>query len=107
MSLYPRLATTAARLIAQFGQPWTITRTTGPAATTTRTVNGVAVAQVRHLLGESGVDIGDTELLLDGAANPQKAERIGAGGKSFIIMQVEPIQPAAIVLAWRVWVRAG
>lgn len=107
MSLYPRLAATAQRLITQFGQPWTITRTTGQNQTTTRTAQGVQVETVRHLLGDSGVDIGDTELLLDASANPSKAERISAGGQGYVIVQVEPIKPAAIVLAWRVWVRAG
>lgn len=102
-----RLASTAQRLIQQFGQPWTITRTTGQGTATQRTAHGVAVAQVRHLLGDSGVDIGDTELLLEASANPAKTERIAAGGESFVIIQVEPIKPAAIVLAWRVWVRAG
>lgn len=107
MSLYPRLAATAQRLIRQFGRPWTITRTTGPGASQSRTVNGVEVGQVRHLLGDSGVDIGDKELLLEGAANPVKAERIAAGSESYVIVQVEPIRPAAIVLAWRAWARAG
>lgn len=107
MSLYPRLAATAQRLVTKFGQTWTITRTTGPGKTATRDAYGVQVGTIRHLLGDSGVDIGDTELLLEASANPVKAERISAGGQSFVIVQVEPIKPAAMVLAWRVWVRAG
>lgn len=104
---YHRLAATARDLIGRFGQPWTITRTTGPGQSTQRVANGVVVGQVKHLLGDSGVDIGDKELLLDASAEPAKTERIEAGGESYVIVQVEPIKPASILIAWRVWARAG
>ena len=104
---YARLAATARNLISDFGQPWTITRTLGPGLSAQRVANGVVVGQVRHLLGDSGVDIGDKELLLDASAEPIKTERIEAGGESYVIVQVEPIRPAAITIAWRAWARAG
>lgn len=107
MSLYGRLAATATRMIRDYGQPWTITRTTGPGQSDERTVQGVEVGAVRHLLADSGVDIGDTELLLEASANPSKAERIATGVDSLVIMHVERIKPAAVVLAWRVWGRKG
>lgn len=106
-STYARLARTARDLIGRFGQPWTITRTTGPGQITQRVAMGVVVDQVRHILGDSGVDIGDKELLLDASAEPAKTERIEAGGESYVIVQVEPIRPGAITIAWRAWARAG
>lgn len=104
---YARLANSARRLIADFGQPWTITRTLGPGLSAQRVANGVVVGQVQHLLGDSGVDIGDKEMYLDASAEPIKTERIEADGESYVIVQVEPIKPAAITIAWRVWARAG
>lgn len=104
---YGRLATTATRLIREYGQPWTITRTTGPGTSVQRTARAVRVGTVRHTLGDSGVDIGDVELLLEPAANPEKRERVAAGADDLVIMHVEPIKPAAILLAWRAWGRAG
>lgn len=107
MSLYARLALTAQRMITQFGQLWTITATTGANASTARTVQGVVVGQVKHVLGDSGVEIGDKEMMLEATANPVQGERIAAGSESYIVMQVEPIRPAAVTLAWRVWARSG
>ena len=107
MSLYARLASTAQRLIRQFGQTWTITRTTGPGVSIARQVQGVVVGKVPRSAGDGGVDIGDTEMLLEASAFPEKSERITAGDASYVLLEVEPIKPAVIVLAWRVLGRDG
>lgn len=106
---YARLSATAERLLNRFGQFWTITTTTGPAEATSRIYPGVQIDTITHLLGDSGVQIGDAVLLLHGRANPLQGDRITApdGTNYVLIVEPKPIKPAALVLVWYAWGRRG
>lgn len=107
MSLYARLTATADRLLGAYGVSGTLTHTTPLGATETSTVSVVAVDTVRHLLGDSGVDIGDERLIVNADAAPVKGDRIDYADQSRVVVQVEAICPAGTVLAWYVWARRG
>lgn len=114
---YARMAATAARLITKFGRNWTLTTTTGPAESTSRTYPGVRIDQVTGLsgdsgnaafLGDSGVQLGDVVFLLHPSATPLQGDRISAGSESYVLaVAPNPIKPAGTVLLWQVWGRLG
>ncbi len=104
---YSRLALTAQYLIARFGVAVTLATTTALNTTATRAARAVFVDRVRHLLGDSGVEIGDWRVLFDADAAPLLTDRLTRGSESYVLVQVEPIQPAGTVLAWQAWARAG
>lgn len=108
MSFYSELADTALEMLTEFGQTWTLTTTTAEGVSSSRTAKGVEVKTVKHLLGDSGVQLGDRELLLDASANPMQGDRITDGTNSYVLIpKPEPIKPGATVLAWTAWGRAG
>lgn len=115
---YSRIAATGVRLITKFGQAWTLTTTTGPAVSTSRTYPGVQIDTVTGLsgdggngayFGDSGVQIGDVVLLLHPSSNPVQGDRIqdAAGNSYVLIVKPNPVKPAGTVLLWQVWGRAG
>ena len=114
---YAKFAATAVRLITRFGRNWTLTTTTGPAESTSRTYPGVRIDTVTGLsgdsgnaafLGDSGVQLGDVVFLLHPSANPLQGDRISAGSESFVLMvKPNPIKPAGTILLWQVWGRLG
>lgn len=107
MSLYERLAATADRMLGAYGVSATLSHTTPLGAVATSTVSVVTVDTVRHVLGDSGVDIGDERLIVNADAAPVKGDRIDYADQSRVVVQVEPIRPAGTVLAWWVWARRG
>lgn len=104
---YARSVATTLRLLERFGRAWQFTTTVIANATQSRTATGALIDEVRHDLGDSGVAIGDKRFMFEAAANPVKGERITAGSESYVIQHKEPIQPAAVVVAWWVWARNG
>lgn len=104
---YSRSAATALSLIERFGADVTVITTTGADATTTRTAKAVFVDRVRHLLGDSGVEIGDWRVLFPASSAPLLTDRITRGAESFVLVQIEPIQPGDTVVAYQAWARAG
>lgn len=106
-AFYERMQATAERLLSRYGQDWAITRTTGPGMSVTRTARAVVESVVRYVVPGSGVDIGDKRMLIEADANPIKGERIEAGADRYVIVRVEPLQPAGVTLAWWAWARSG
>ncbi len=114
---YARIAATAARLITKFGRNWTLTTTTGPAESTSRTYPGVRIDTVTGLsgnsgnaafFGDSGVQIGDVVFFLHPSATPLQGDRMSAGNESFVLaVAPNPIKPAGTVMFWQVWGRLG
>lgn len=98
---YASIAATAQRLIEQFGQSCTLTRTIRDGATTTQT--GVAVnvnlnEGDRQRIGE--VQIPARKFYIDGSVTPKAGDILTVGAESFRVQYQDPIKPAATVLAW-------
>ena len=114
---YARLAARITPMIVKFGRNWTLTTTTGPAESTSRTYPAVRIDTVTGLsgnsgnaafLGDSGVQIGDVVFFFHRSANPLQGDRISAGSESFVLaVAPNPIKPAGTVMFWQVWGRLG
>lgn len=105
-SLYDRFYATALRLLAKFGQLWTLTTTIAEGVTTTRTAFAARLGTPKHNLIDSGVSIGDAYFIFDGDAEPLCGDVITCAGGSFaVVVEPEPIKPGDRVVAWYVWGR--
>lgn len=104
---YTSSAVTAAAMIGRFGGDVTLSTTTGFGTSAQRTVKAVFVDRVRHVLGDSAVEIGDWRVIMAADAAPLETERLIRGSEEFVLVRVEPIQPAGVVVAWYAWARAG
>jgi hypothetical protein len=104
---YTALQATALRLLTNAGADAVITST----ARGTGTFKCVRVKDVKHVLGDTGsygsagVQLGDTEFLLQAAAEPVRGERMAFAGDSYLLVQCEPIAPAGVVVVWKVYGR--
>lgn len=108
MSFYSELAADVVEILREFGQEWTFTTTTAAATSTSRTAVGVMVDTVKHLIGDSGAQIGDRVFLFEAGATPLQNDRITDGTDSYVLSaRPEPIKPAATVVAWWAWGREG
>ena len=107
---YAPLASTATRLLSDFGQTATHVQTTSDGNSTSTT--GVAV-EVQITEGDrSRAAINGTELparkyIVSAAITPVKGARLTVGSQTGVVMQVDPIRPGATALGWYVNVRAG
>lgn len=102
---YDRATATAQRMLAKFGRPWLFTRTDSAGATSTHSAVGVFIDTVRHLVGDSGVDIGDLRFIFTADAAPQKGDRMKNGDQDFVVVFADPIGDTTV--AYWVWARAG
>ena len=105
---YAGILATATRLIGDFGQTATITRTTG--ANTTPTQTGVGVQAVINESDRSrigNVQIPVRKYLLSGAMTPKAADRLVVGSDDLVIMQADALAPGATTVIWTVLARAG
>lgn len=109
MNIIDRMKSRTPALIKRNGREWTITSTTGAATSTTRPAWMAPDKTVTHLLGDSGVDIGDKMMICEPGANPKEGERASFASESYVIIAVEqvPPAPASDVLMWAVALRAG
>lgn len=105
---YPRTAATADRLIDRFGGDIIITRTGAAGAVTAMPTRGVVVNTVTHVLGDSGISIGDDEIMLDRSVLPEPGDRISYNGQSRVVVDpVVPENPAGTLLYVTCYARAG
>lgn len=105
---YGATQATAHRLLARFGQDITLSRTSRAGAVTVFATRGVVVGAVKHVLGDSGIGIGDDRLLLDHAIAPQPGDRITYNGASRVVVDpVVPLNPAGTVLLYECYARGG
>jgi len=105
---YAGILATATRLIGDFGQTATLTRTTRDGVTATQT--GVGVQAVIN--GEDRARIGGAEIpvrkfILSGALTPKKGDRLACGADDVVIMQADQLAPGATTVIWTVLARAG
>lgn len=106
---YSRIAATATRLLAHFGQPVTITRTAMDGAVSTSQAVGVVADTVKHALADTGIAIGDDKLYLSPAGTPpEPGDRIAYnGGSRVIVAPVIQLNPAGTSLLVECYARAG
>lgn len=105
---YPRMAATARRLIDRFGQVMSITRTASDRTVTSLSAVGVVTDTVKHTLGDSGIAIGDDQILLDATTKPQPGDRITYNGQSRVIVDpVTELNPGGVALLFECYARAG
>lgn len=106
---YAPILATATRLLTDFGQAATLTRT-APTDADTSTQTGVAV-QVPITEGERRNLIDATlpvrKYLLNGAVTPEAGDVLAVGSDSGPIMQADRLAPGATTIIWTVIVRAG
>lgn len=107
-AVYKRLAKTAARLIAKYGVPATITRTDDLGTITALQTRSVTTGTVKYALADSNINIGDDILLLDGSVTPLPGDRIAYGDSNRVLVNpVSPIKPADLVMAFECYARPG
>ena len=105
---YAGILATATRLIGDFGQTATLTRTTRDAVTTTQT--GVGVQAVIN--GGDRARIGNAQIpvrkyILSGALTPKAGDRLVCGTEDVVIMQADQLAPGSTTVIWTVLARAG
>ncbi len=117
MSLYPALQATAARLLAQFGQPMTLRkRTPGAydpdtgAATVTEADSAVQAAEFDIPAGMvDGTNIlrGDRQVVMSGGgAVPDAGDLLVVGGVARNIVSVKATAPSGLVVVYELVTRA-
>jgi hypothetical protein len=88
---YARAQSSARRMLAKYGNTATLTRTGTSGATTAIPTVVCVIGQPLHLLGQSGVPIGDQAALFDDRVLPFHGDQIVWGNDSGIV--VGPITP--------------
>jgi len=120
MSFYSNLATTAARLLAQFGQDVEIIRVTqgdyspddGIAAAPEigQVFKGAVFdvqAGVKEIRGQL-VQADDKEMILESTAQPKAADKVkvpAIGGSVYAILSVDTLAPAGTAVIYKVHLR--
>lgn len=105
---YARVAATANRLLVHFGQPVTVSRTAPDGSVTSFESTAVVADTVKHVLGDSGIAIGDDKLYLVADTLPEPGDRIAYnGGERVIVDPVMPINPAGTAVLVECYARAG
>jgi len=105
---YAGILATATRLLGDFGQTATITRTLRDNSTSTQTGVGVqAVINEGDRARIGNVQIPVRKYLLSGAMTPKAADRLVVGTDDVVIMQADPLAPGATTVIWTVLARAG
>lgn len=106
MSMYTDLAADVSATLAEFGAEVDV-YPPGSAVAATPRPRALRVRTVRHVLGDSGVQVGDIEYLLDTTVEPEEGGRFSDGVNSYVIVFVEPVAATTEVMAWSVMVRHG
>lgn len=106
---YAPILATATRLLADFGQTCTITRT-APTDANTSDQTGVAVNVVlnegdRRALADVSIPV--RKYLISGAVTPEVGDILTVGSDVSPIMQADKLAPGATTIIWTVIVRAG
>jgi len=115
-AFYNEMATVARELLTEFGQAWTLTRTTGediddvtgvvtPGSDTVYTPQGVLVEFNREEKAEGRIEHGDRKLILDDTIEPLLDDVLTLEGESWTIVDIEKVKPAAVDLIYKVQVR--
>jgi hypothetical protein len=100
---YSKMSAIVLTLLAKFGSQATLGD-----GLTARTCLAVQTKTIKHTIGDSNIEIGDVEYLVDGTVTPMQGERFTCAGDSWLLAtQPIPIKPADVVLAWYVYGRAG
>lgn len=115
-AFYQRMAQTAGNLIARFGMPITVTRTSGgsinpitgvvvPGQTLTFTPKGVFQRIPLDLVDGTRIQATDRLLVLDDTVAVQMTDRISIGAQQYPIQEITLVQPAAVPVVYIVRVR--
>lgn len=118
MTFYDGLAATAAKLLADKGQPMTIRRkgvtARNPAAGTVTqaspvdyTVNGVLLGYKDFIAASDLIQRGDRKALIEaGVIIPSKEDQLVADGRTWTIIDVEAVNPAGTPVLFKLQVRS-
>lgn len=118
MSLYSNLATTAARLLAQFGQDVTLQpsaqATYNPATSVATSTAGTSVSRkgaifdfgkgVTNVRGNL-VQATDRQLLLEPGVAPKLSDAVVVGGATFAIVSVGELSPGGVPVLYDLHLR--
>ena len=116
MTFYDRMAETATRLLTEYGQAITLTRTTGGSvdpvtgavtagATTYYTPMGVLRPFPDRLIDGTRILASDREVVMDSTVAPLTTDLLTIGGQAWTIINVVTVSPAGTDLVYRVQVR--
>lgn len=115
MAFYDDMQDVAAELLTEFGQTLTFKRITKTfnkitgknttATTATSTVVGVEVPINNRLIDGTRIQAGDRQLVIAATYAPVMSDTVSLSGEYWSIVEIQPIQPADTVIAYRLQVR--
>jgi hypothetical protein len=115
-AFYDNMAATARRLLTQYGQACTLTRTTtgeydpdtgtAPVTTETQSVKCAVIDYPAALIDGSIIQVGDKKVIMESSATaPQAVDTLTVGATVYQIISVKPLEPAGINVIYTLQVR--
>lgn len=111
MTDYAKIAASVKRTLTRAGADLTFA---GPPE---RTVKAVRAKVITHVIGSSGVNVGDVQFIVAAKSttpvgeeidtDPVRGELMNTASESLVVIEIEAIRPADIVVAWYVYGRPG
>jgi len=116
MSIYTRSDATVIRLLTKYGQTVTLKRSSGLTldpiigATGTETVTeietkGIVQEYSNKELEQSAIQSSDRKITLTSTQEPLLTDVISVGGKDFKPIRIETMNPAGVILAYKIQAR--
>lgn len=101
---YDEMAELVIDLIGAYGFDIPITRTTG-ATISSYTAKGLIINPQQYVIPPVSNEPADERIIVDRNVRPKIADRISMKGRSYTVTVVKEIQPADVVLGYRVDLR--
>lgn len=113
---YAKMATTALRLLAKFGAPVTLVRTTGGSidpvtgaviagSSANQTTTGLLRRYPDGLIDGTRIMTGDRQAVLSNEVRPLLTDRLQVAGENWSVMSIETVKPTDTTLVYFVQVR--
>jgi hypothetical protein len=102
---YDRAGATAMRMLEKFGRPWKWSSTDDNGAVTDSSFVACFIETVKHVLGDSGIAIGDRKYIATPSSAPKIGDRMTSGPESYVIVWSDQIGDTPC--AYWIWGRQG
>lgn len=107
---YSRQINLVNRMLTKFGQDCTITTTNRDGTTSARIAKVAEINVVRHILGDTGIQIGDRVVVINNIGVPLPGDSLvrltgGVSERFMIVDPIIPIKPAGTVVGYECYLR--